>query len=474
VLLGSPRLTGPVVTRVIRVVNMALAVQYGLRAAGVIVQLQRARAAYNRFRNVQAAVEHIRAQVNIRHGAREVRKMPPYQAKKAKSANDNANTHLYGKAVAVGQAATYTKSSSNYGRKTGGFGKYALKKMVQMATQSSQWRFQSLTPLLTHAPGEFSMPLNVACTAVAGFTEYIDLPMYCMNLSANPSANPGTTIIQPFYRARKTTPLGVGLAPGVANYTWTVLNGQNNGTNGGPGAGWNVEDCKNDPTGASTYKHDWANIEILFNCSKHNPCILHVALAKFVDSAGPDRHYYDGTQKVFDDVLDPASHEQSELDVFWESFWAPKIVHPLSSFVNPVKRQHIKFLKHDRITVNDNGHFIEGATTGIVENPTMHLKKLFFNNGRYYNNVRAKASDQVASGDVNPPVVGDATGNFGLDSYGFNTVKRESELAPYGDRGKDVWLIIWSEHFPDPINDGDANKHCSFDFKVRSKYTQMV
>jgi len=455
---------------------MALAVQAGVRAAGILVNLARAQAAYDRFNNVRDAVADLRRRANMWGGARAVRKMP-YKSKRAKSANEEAHNKLSGSTIAVGQAAQYTQSTSKYGRKVGSYGPKALARMVKLSLQSAIYRFQSLTSLITHVPGEFSQPLQVKCNVVAGNTETIDLPMYCFNLSSNPSQAPGT-VIRPFYRARKLTPLGVGLSTGVPNYGWTMASGVSNTVDGALSLAWQLEECKDPPTVAAEYRHDWSSIDLLFNCAKHNPCTIHVALVKFKNEVGPNRMYFkEGlpASTSWDDVLDPASIEQSEIDVFWESFWAPRIVHPLSSFKNPVKRNYIEFIKHEKIVVNDNGQSFEGGS-GIPENPTMHLKKLFYNNGRNFNNTTAKASDTQVAGDIIPPVQGNPAGVFGTKSYGFNTITREMETSIYPDRDKDTWLLVWADHFPDPSGDilNPSLKHCTFDFKIRSKFTQMV
>jgi len=105
----------------------------------------------------------------------------------------------------------------------------------------------------------------------------------------------------------------------------------------------------------------------------------------------------------------------------------------------------------------------------------MHLKKLFYSSGRNYSTVNPYFGDRAVAGEVNPPVAGDAAGAFGTQAFGYNIVKREEQHGPYDDRTKDVWLLIWADHYPDPdYAEPTHAKHCSFDFKIRSKYTQMV
>jgi len=452
---------------------MALAVQGGLRVAGILVNLARAQAAYDRFQNVREAVAYLRHRANMWGGARQVRKMPyrPRDKRPRRSANEEANNKLGGSTVAVGQAAHYTQSSSKYGRTVGSYGPKALQRMVKLSLQSSTYRFQSMTSLLTHTAGEFSKDLSVKCNVAAGVTASIDLPMYCFNLSSTPSNGE----IFPFYRAQKVTPGGVGLSPVVNNYQWVVESGEANTKAGALSATWYLETAKDPPTVASEYRHDWSSVEMLFNCAKHNPCTIHVALVRFDNEVGPVRKYWSGSENAnYDDVLAPDSIEQSEIDVFWESFWAPRIVHPLSSFKNPVKKSYIKFLKHEKIIVNDVGLPFEGGS-GIPENPTMHLKKLFYNNGRSFNLTTSKASDTV-NANVVPPVAGNAAGEFGTVAHGYNTQITENSTALFPDRDKDTWLLVWADHYPDPSG-GVLNpmlKHCTFDFRVRSKFTQMV
>jgi len=395
------------------------------------------------------------------------------------SADSTINYNLRGGIIAVGQDAHFTKSNSKYGRSSGSLKGRALQKMVKMATQTAVYRLQSLADMGAPA-GTLSLPLSVDTTVVQigegqPYTDHIDLPMYCCNLSANP-AIAGGRLLLPVYRAQKATPLGVPLDRTVRNYTWVQKDLPQNNPNGGQSGDPLLESATQTVVPSSTYRHDWSNIQLLFNCARHNPCTIHVAIVKWVGEAGPNTETYivgEGRVPFYDDP-DPASEEQADIDTFWESFWAPRIVHPLSSFPVPDKARHIKFLKHERIIVNDNGQPSDYTSAANTDNATLHLKKLFFRNGTFFNMASNKSIDETI-GAIRPPVSADATGVFGDRPGGYNSFIRQVDPDFLNDRWKDTWLLVWADHFPDhSFGESSHLKHCSFDFKIRSQYSSIV
>jgi len=390
------------------------------------------------------------------------------------SADATLNYNLRGSTVAVGQDAHFTKSNSKYGRSSGSLKGRALQKMVKMATQTAVYRLQSLADMGGPA-ATLSRQLSVVPNVADGATQFIDLPMYCINLSANPAIVGGRELF-PCYRVRKQTPLGVPLDRTVKNYTWVNQQLSQNQADGTNSHAPQLESSTQAVIPSSTYRHDWSNIQLLFNCARHNPCTIHVAIVKWVGEAGPNTETYfagEGVVPFYDDP-DPASEEQADIDVFWESFWAPRIVHPLSSFPVPDKARHIKFLKHERIVVNDNGQPNDYTSAANTDNATMHLKKLFFRNGTFFNMASNKSVDETV-GDILPPVSAGSAGGFGHRPGGYNSFVRQIDPDILNDRWKDAWLLIWADHFPDhSFGESSHLKHCSFDFKIRSQYSSIV
>jgi len=400
---------------------------------------------------------------------------------KGNASDATMNYSLGGGTVQVGQDVHFSKSNSKYGRSSGSLKGRALQKMVKMATQTATYRLQSLADF-GNLGTELSLKLDVKTTVVPpvgevpGYTSQIDLPMYCINLSANP-AIAGGRVLFPCYRAQKKTPLGYPLDRTVKNYTWINQQLAQNLPDGLASHEPQLESSTQVVVPSSTYRHDWSNIQLLFNCARHNPCTIHVAIVKWVGEAGPNTETYlagEGTVPFYDDP-DPASEEQADIDVFWESFWAPRIVHPLSSFPVPDKSKHLKFLKHERIVVNDNGNPNDYVGTVTNDNPTMHLKKLFFRNGSFFNMASNKSIDDTV-GDILPPVSAGPLGVFGHRPGAYNAFVRQEDPDYLNDRWKDTWLLVWADHFPDHISSGPLNqmKHCTFDFKIRSQYTSIV
>lgn len=308
---------------------------------------------------------------------------------------------------------------------------------------------------------------------------YRDLPMYAFNLSAMPwtgattTNNTGQWCTIPFYRLSK---LG-NLAQNSQQYVWlrqqmTVNQASQPDENVNAWSYvWNRKSQTGLINATPLYRHEWTHVKLLLQCGFDCDCTVHTDIVQFKNRCGPIREIWENngtatlnkTVTLMDDALD--STEYNSNDVFWENFWAHRVVHPLAEFVNPDKDQYIKYLSKGSIN-------IQPRPTDHGQN-VRHLRDIFYKNGRIYSLKDEAQFDQTNYGSlvgqnaINNPVV--ATG-LDADKDKFpnytNMVENNHHVLPYNrDQSQDVWLLIYADMLPRQA----ASSACRFDFTAESK-----
>lgn len=333
----------------------------------------------------------------------------------------------------------------------------------------------------------------------------------------------------PFYRLKKNYSNLTPLDNNVANYVWEADTGYQNGPSnsyvGTNSPYWSLEVTDKAPCTMRMATHEWSEIDFMLKCNQSTDCKVHVAIVKFLNGAGPSRLFTTGdiketyahnenfvATKTVDKV--PDAVETSGVDVFWESFWDRRTAHPLAQFNQEKMNSRIRFLKHEIIDVHPDTKS-QGAFS--------HVKKIFVSGGRtqdFTDNFREDQTDSRGEAFVTDgafgPVYAQNTG--GVDTgfthgFGYNHVKKgfwENLVAfegVYDQYAKEhpegnVWLLIWMDdpiqdrthhtttdydpdlpvmpplpgpkHWPPTgawVNLMDQTKCCTFDFKVRSKFS---
>lgn len=302
--------------------------------------------------------------------------------------------------------------------------------------------------------------------------EALKLPMYCYNLSGlchnrkfNADVNFDRYDKIPLYRLQKD---GV-LAPGTQQYTWVSVPGTND--NMDRDLSRTICENRTDPPGfIHYYKNVWNNIQMLVGCSQLCDCRIHIAIVKFRRNVGPRRAYWDvdsNSAVNFDPLLDVSSFERNKIDGTWESFWAHRIVHPLSSYTPDNKTSLFTVLKSDTIICNRDNI----QPTGI--GPYQVLKKYFVTDGRCLNAMTGSQSDDtVATTAFTDPSskqgpVG--SGTVAAKPGGYNKIYGNTDCILYDNYEKDMWLLVWADMLPTGTP-GAGGAICSFDLKVRQKF----
>lgn len=303
--------------------------------------------------------------------------------------------------------------------------------------------------------------------------EGILLPMYCFNLSGlahNRRWTGGVNLDRydkiPLYRLRKN---GV-LAPGTQQYAWTSVPG----TNDDQDRDMSRMICENrtDPPGfIHYYKNVWNNIQMLLSCARSCDCRIHIALVKFKKDVGPLRAYWDvdnGISSNYDDAVSVSSYERNRIDGTWESFWARRIVHPLSSYTPDNKTKLWTVLKSDTIICNRNDKSSDNVGNYQV------IKKYFVTDGRCLNALTGSQSDDTVAtnaGGVDPAAKNGPVGSGVVNAKpgGYNKIYGYTDAILYDDYEKDMWLMVWADMLPTDIP-SSADSKCSFDLKVRQKF----
>lgn len=428
-----------------------------------------------------------------------------------------ATDKLSGAVVAVGDHVILSRSKKTK-RVFSKNGKVqsALSLFMNKGIQRNIYRWQSIRSYTNSSETSDirSLYLDTRPYITNGNVGQLWLPMYAFDLTTLPfnGYHIGTKYGNrfescPMYRLKKTTESSTGLAsgpayslnPNVHNYTWELQNGMNNGPTvefiDKSNPLWNPESVVTNGSNAHAYRNNWNSVDLLFSCTRTEQCKIHVSLVRFKKFAGPRRHYCN--QQVFsqtgvptvvsDDPID--THNRTDRDVFWESFWDSKVVHPLCQYVNPTKEKYIDIISDEVI------HVLPEDST--ENRPFHHLKQLFIRDGATFN-LRSEVTEDMVSGYnpntefasfAQPPVCSDATTAGTAEfKYGscFNICNRRTDtgklyIADQDGNENNTWLLIWMEQML-PNENQQAystneprqpetlpvlDRQCSFDIKVR-------
>lgn len=298
----------------------------------------------------------------------------------------------------------------------------------------------------------------------------IQMPMYAINLSAlawqggvsTPTIGRFCTV--PVYRHVKTGNLDVT----TPQYAWERVNNTINAINQ-PAANtsgwqfvWNRKETDAVTTCSPFYRHLWSNIKLLFQCGTYCSCTIHTDVVRFQKKCGPRRQYWDtveNTMRYMDAA--PDQSEQNEMDVFWESYYAPRVTHPLAEYHQTEKDTFIKHIAKGAINV-------QMLETSNTEQPR-HIREIFFKNGAVYSLKDESHQDEVNIGTLanqdyqHNPV---AVSNHILYPNLTNMIPSQDRVLPYNrNENEDVWLIIHAD-----MHARDTAAPCSFDFTITNKY----
>jgi len=369
--------------------------------------------------------------------------------------------------LVLGTLATHSTSYAKYGRK--GYGGYRFPKNVI-------YRFQSLKPM--HDPG--AHPLM---GGASGSDFYYNLPMFAIDLSdagdmgiSATVPDKGRWVIHPMYQLRKTWDVAAPLRNTQSNYNWVPVAGVNNNPASAPGGasndtyGWYREQADDGPCNGRLNKHLWSQIKVNLVCSNSAENTCHIGIVRFDEDVAPIRKYIDNDNSVLppantiDTDFSGSEERCSRKDMFWESFWAHRIVHPMSMWCNPDKDRYMKILHHTTIKALPHN--------GI--DPVTHMREIFVGSLGVNNCTSSKYNevyDIISNGEVrNPPLrAADYASRFGEYCGAYNQVLKHSMPSPYqDDKNRTKWLLIWCDHKGGASAVGDLG--CAFDVQVRSKF----
>lgn len=361
-----------------------------------------------------------------------------------------------------GLTRDYLRCGYKKGKKSQLGPKYAVRKGVFKIKRLNGYDQLQLSTALSHA--------TVDAT-------YVGLPMYCINLSALAWQGQGTTNVGsyntiPMYRLVRTE---ADLTTGTANYTWlrqechVDQTAQPTSNTEGWQFCWNRKNTDGYPTATPYYQHHWSNIKLLFQCSEDCDCIVHTDIVQFPEEhVAPRRQYWevgDGTSNVvtyMDNGADNA--ERAPIDVFWESFWARRIIHPLSEYQNPDKSKYIKFLHKGSLRINQS--------TNSMDQNQRHMRSIFWNDGKIYNLRDSAVYDKNTQGTLNAQnLVNNPVTRLADDYNRTNQVESNTNVLPYNrDRRLDTYLLIYADMLQRP-KPTITPVPCTFDFQIDNKYS---
>lgn len=338
------------------------------------------------------------------------------------------------------------------------------------------YRFQSLTgDSYVSGRGTFVLSKQINTEPA-----HLSLPAFCFNLTSVPhgySHGPWNTLERvysfPMYRLSKFSTN----EPGKVNYLWSVVSGTNNNPLGQDGIpanrpGWSLESMDGQPNdlyNENYVVHDWSSINMILYGAKARPITFHCYLLRFNNNyAGPIRFCsttndevtanwkkYDTENEGFDQV---ASDRQAsaEADTYWDSYWNPKVIHPLSTSHNGTSSRNkvVDIIKHEKFVIGND------ISTNLDTNPLQQIRKLFFRNHKMY---ETRYNPPLQDGDVL------VTANEDRVSFNDKDVRNASDSV-FCKKKADVWFMITAEVYDD--TDPNNTLWPSFDLVVRGKWTQ--
>lgn len=446
--------------------------------------------------------------------------------------SQRASDVLYGpnidlKAPGLPASTTRSKRTYRFGRGKG----FSLQKQLM---HSNIWRWQSMA---SYTAANNLNDIRANLLNFQPIYKEVDgskntagawMPMYCFDLSTQPGQHYQLSTktdhkLQslPFYRLYKDYSYLSGLNPAVENYSWKPIPGWQNGSSltyqDQVSDYWNQDRINLKPQSSDQIKHDWTAIDLLIGSAESCTCKVHMAVVQFKNGAGPRRMYTDGDVTVTLDKVgrirtapllsldqDLEMTDKSDVDVFYENFWDSKLAHPLAQYNMPNKSKFLKVLRHEVVTMNNT------FTTASADTHRMHHIKQYFISGGGFQNLKDNKDADAQTSENLPPV---QTFNGPAPSYvnqgfyagfGFNpVVSYTANTLLYDDNNRDtnMWFLMWMET-PQPFDALDNESgygagpsypfkewpefgpqkdlhtarepYCSFDIKVRSKFTSVI
>lgn len=388
-------------------------------------------------------------------------KMMFRNARKRKAESLTDNTHpagglLKGSNITLGE---WPRQTQDYLR-AGKFKRMSLGN--KYALRTGEFLIKNLSPYMDSLLG-LSLGVQNVTSGTPAITKMY-LPTYAINLTALAWQGGSNNLLTvPVYRHVKTSNLDIA----AANYAWERVQLTVNQTSQPPDNSsiwqfcWNRQKTDGVACPTPAYRHMWSNIKFLLQCNNYCDCTVHTDIVQFKRECGPRRQYAMTSTNTFayaDDAPDTVN--QSEIDVFWESFYARRICHPLAEYQQVEKDQFIKY--HDKgslhVNVSDNSN-----------RPQRHLRNIFYTNGRVYNLRDDCAADSSNTGTLgnqdyknNPIYSGDHDGYPQLT----NMMTTQASVLPFNrNQEHDVWLFIHADNMMRA-----EESFCTFDFSVKNKY----
>lgn len=318
------------------------------------------------------------------------------------------------------------------------------------------------------------------------------MPCYCFNLSLPPfhANDNGLAYINPMYRLSKN----LSQLPASRAWTWIEQPMQNNAASGNlkqsdlPGysaSQWQIEHTERGIGSYNSYQHNWSDIRLLFQGSVQYPTRFHVYTCTFpFDGVGPVR--VTSASGVFVQDTNPTDADDiAEADYFWERMMFPKVVHPFAvTKKTGLHHKHMNVISHEVINIgceNSNGQDLQ---------PMQYIKRIFYRNGKVYDNYRASTTESSFM-ELTVPAARSGLRDTQYVGYADNDVQDGATSLP--SREKDVWLVIIAENYVKTTGTrvgwtsgtpttapytwtetGTVSNTPSFDLSVRGKYVMYM
>lgn len=373
---------------------------------------------------------------------------------------------LHGANITVGLHTTFTKDYLRAGKKKN------MSLGSKYTTRSGIFFWQSINELNLSGGSTRSLELKSDYSTL----DKILLPVYAVNLTAlawqgreAATSNPQYQAV-PVYRLSKNG----NLSTASQQYKWESITGYDANSSIAAKVSnrqWHNERLCGLPEATPYYRHLWSNIRLLLQCGSGHECTVHTDIVRFHNECGPQRElklHADGTTVTFDAA--PDSRTASSNDVFWESFMAKRVVHPLSRYTNTDKDLQLEFLAKGSVKLNNQS-----------AERSLHNRNIFFVDGRVRNVCEDRAEDasyvpalNTDENTKNGPLVGvHVAGTNSNCATGTNQVLSYKGCTMYQRRAEmDNWLLIYGDMFY--AGDISSSISCSFDMTVRNKYEWMA
>lgn len=453
-------------------------------AAGIGVALTWNRAAelINNFGSVVRALAHIRrrlaaerqyVQWQIRQGEeaarqREEARMEIVTEDRMNNMHNTNNQNPlrddFGRApvVALGDHALFTKSHKRVALRTG----RKRKTPASKALPECVYRWQSIWPVNTDQGTTKDKRSLILQTVVFGNNtsntlQGMALPMFAFDLTsavvqgpydANNNRTLGTKAAVPCFRLFKDTSNGA-LGATTAQYQWWPMKGRSNHPSTDASYYTYHREYSEGTFGQiDQYRTKYCAVDLLFKASRDMNCKIHIQTVRFKNNCGPQRRHAEynvSGNEILQLSADPAltTAEQNLVDVFWESFWGSKAVHPLTLFSNQTHQKYIEVLSHEIIGVRPEDN--------VESTPFTHLKQIVYTDG-VWRQLRSAAAQDTVSATNGPPVNAtytlDATRFDKASNYSVTNVTDQHDLYVASKNALDstVYALVWMESYECP------------------------